>query len=101
MGSLYNISDFSEHLFWDVDKSKMDFQRNKEQIVYQTVEYGLMKDWLLLQRIYTYDELKQIVVNLRQLDKVTLAFLAHFFKLDKTAFRCYTQSQSNRDFWNS
>lgn len=55
MGSTFSISDFSEHLFWDVDKSKLDFKKNKEQIVYKVVEYGLMKDWLLIQRIYSYD----------------------------------------------
>jgi hypothetical protein len=41
------------------------------------------------------------VVNLRSMDKVTLSFLAHYFKLDKSSFRCYTESQSTTDFWNS
>jgi hypothetical protein len=101
MDTSFNILEFSEHLFWDVDRSKLDFSANKEQIVYQVVEFGLMKDWVLLQRIFNHEELKQIVVNLRQLDPVTLAYLAHFFKLDKSAFRCFSQSQSNQDFWNS
>jgi hypothetical protein len=96
-----NINEFSEHLFWDVDRTKLDFQKSKEQIVYQVVEYGLMKDWLLLQKIYNRDTLKEIVLNLRVLDKVTLAFLAHFFQVDKSNFRCYRSSQSARNFWNS
>jgi hypothetical protein len=96
-----NINDFSKHLFWDTDRDKLDFKKSKEQIVYQVVEYGLMKDWLLLQRIYSREALKEIVLNLRVLDKVTLAFLAHFFQVDKTKFRCYKNSQSAQNFWNS
>lgn len=95
------IEDFSPHLFWDINKQELDFEKSKEQIVYQVVEYGMMKDWELLQKIYSFQQLKEIVLNLRTLDRVTLAFLAHFFKVEKTMFRCYTQSQSPSSFWNS
>ena len=97
----FEITDFSPHLFWDVDKSKLDFEKSKEQIVYQVVEYGLMKDWLLLQKIYKKEVLKEIVMNLRVLDKVTLAYLSHYFQVDKTQFRCFNNSQSAQSFWNS
>lgn len=101
MSKKISIDDFSPHLFWDMDKEKIDFERSKEQIVFQVVEFGMMKDWELLQRIYPLPQLKQIVLNLRSLDKVTLSFLAHYFKVDKTKFRCYTQTQSPTSFWNS
>lgn len=95
------ITDFSPHLFWDVDKNKLDFEKSREQIVYQVVEYGQMKDWLLLQKIYSKGVLKEIVMSLRVLDKVTLAYLAHYFQVDKTQFRCFNNSQSAQNFWNS
>jgi hypothetical protein len=101
MNTTIKITDFSPHLFWDVDRDKLNFERSKEQIVYQVVEFGLMSDWLLLQRVYSFDELKKIATNLRTLDKITLSFLAHFFKIDKSEFRCYTTSQSAQNFWNS
>jgi hypothetical protein len=101
MNNVITINDFSPHLFWDVDRSKLDFKKSKEQIVYQVVEYGMMNDWLLLQQVYPKNTLKEIALNLRSLDKVSLSFLAHFFKVDKTQFRCYKQSQSNQSFWNS
>jgi hypothetical protein len=59
-----SIQDFSPHLFWDVDKNVLDVNEHKEQIVYQVVEYGLWSDWLLLQKVYTYDELKKIVLKI-------------------------------------
>ena len=95
------LENFSPHLFWDMDKSKIDFVTAKTQIVFQVVEYGLMSDWILIQKIYPPEIIKTIVLNLRTLDKVTLAYLSHFFKVDKTQFRCYKTSQSAESFWNS
>jgi hypothetical protein len=97
----YTVDLFSPHLFWDVDKSLLDFNKSKAQIIGRVVEYGLMKDWKLLQEIYSKAEIKETVCELRSLDKVTLSFLAHFLKIDKTEFRCYTLSQSTENFWNS
>ena len=62
------------------------------------VEFGLMQDWILLQQVYTHEQLREIVVNLRTLDKVTLSFLAHYFKVDKENFRCYIPAQSPQNF---
>jgi hypothetical protein len=87
------IKDFSPHLFWDMDKSKIDFEKSKSQIIFQVVEYGMMKDWNLIHQLYSREEIKKVVVNLRSLDKKTLNFLAVYFNLDKTSFRCYKNSQ--------
>lgn len=82
------INDFSPHLFWDVNRNELDFYKTKEQIIFQVVEFGLMKNWELLQKVYPKETLKEVVLNLRSLDKVTLSFLAHYLKIDKTQFRC-------------
>jgi hypothetical protein len=34
----YNIADFSPHLFWDVNKDKLDFNINKSQVIQQVLE---------------------------------------------------------------
>jgi hypothetical protein len=97
----YYISDFSPHLFWDVDRKKLDFEQSKETIIYQVLEYGVIKDWKILQEIYPKEIIKEVVLNLRQLDPVTLSFIAHYLKIDKTDFRCYKNSQSAQNFWSS
>ena len=76
MKNKFNISDFSPHLFWDTDKAELDFIKSKEEI-------------------------KNVVINIRTLDKVTLAFLSQFFNIEKTAFRCYKQNRLNPSFWSS
>lgn len=97
----YSISDFSPHLFWDTDRKKLDFLKSRETIIYQVLEYGMMNDWILLQKIYTKEIIREVVLNLRQMDPVTLSFIAHYLKVDKSVFRCYKNSQSEKSFWNS
>ena len=97
----YSISDFSPHLFWDVDRDTLDFEKSKETIIYQVLEFGMMKDWKMLQDLYSKETMKEITLNLRQLDPVTLAFIANYLKIDKTEFRCSKNSQSEQNFWNS
>lgn len=96
-----HITDFSPHLFWDMDLSQFDFEVHKSQLVFKVVTYGMMHDWELLQKAYSFESLKEVALNLRTIDKVSLSFLAHFFKVDKTAFRCYTQNLSPQGFWIS
>ncbi|MEX0812473.1 MAG: hypothetical protein WD048_09680 [Chitinophagales bacterium] len=97
----YKISDFSSHLFWDTNRDMLDFEKHKSQIIYQVLEYGEMKDWKMIQEIYDKDTLKEVTTNLRQLDVVTLSFIAHYLNIDKSEFRCYKNKQSNPNFWNS
>jgi hypothetical protein len=101
MNNAYNISDFSAHLFWDINKEQLDFDLHSAQIIQQVLEYGLMSDWLLLQKIYSPQKIKETVLKLRDLDKVTLNYLAYYYNIEKSAFRCYKQSQLSQNFWNS
>lgn len=96
----YTIDDLSTHLFWDVDKSALDFEKSKEQIVYKVLEYGLMKDWKILKEIYGMETIKNISLELRNLDAVTLSFLAATFNIDKSNFRCYKLKQSGQNNFN-
>jgi len=88
-------------LFWDTDRNTLDFDKSKAQIIYQVLEYGTLEDWKIIKAVYDKETLSQVTTNLRNLDKVTLAFIATYLNLDKTAFRCYTERPSVQDFWNS
>jgi hypothetical protein len=101
MQANYSIQDFSKHLFWDTDRDTLDFDKSKSQIIYQVLEFGTIDDWRIVQAVYDKETLRDVVTNLRNLDRVTLAFIAAYLKLDKTEFRCYTEKPSVQDFWNS
>lgn len=95
-----SIADFSPHLFWDVDKDKVDIEKNQEFLIPRTLEYGLMKDWELIKMLYGLDQIKSVSLKTRSLDDVTLSFLCTIFGLRKDEFRCYRLRQSNQHFWN-
>jgi hypothetical protein len=101
MNQEITINDFSPHLFWDVDLRELNFEKHKTHIIQKVLEYGLIKDWELLKRFYGLETIKEVSLNLRSLDAVTLSFLSAIFKINKTEFRCYKQSQLFPNLWNS
>lgn len=94
------IDDFSPHLFWDVDKNAFDLQKYDAQLVSKVLEYGNFNDWKLVREFYGLDRVKQIVLNLRTMDDLTLHYLSTYFNVDKINFRCYTLRQSTPNYWN-
>jgi hypothetical protein len=94
------VASFSKHLFCDMDKAIIDFDKHKAQVVYQVVMYGIWEDCELIRKLYPHDVLKETVLNLRAVDKKTLSYLALYFNVDKTEFRCFTETQSPQSFWN-
>ncbi|WP_396191001.1 DUF6922 domain-containing protein [Flavobacterium sp.] len=96
----YSIENLSPHLFWDVDTTTLDFEKSKIQIVYKVLEYGLISDWNIIKEIYGLETIKEISLELRTLDDVTLSYLSNLFKIDKSNFRCYKLKQSNQNFWS-
>jgi hypothetical protein len=70
----HTILDLSTHLFWDVDLNAMDFEKSKEQIIYKVLEYGLLNDWNIIKEVYGLETIKNVALELRNLDVVTLAY---------------------------
>lgn len=95
------INDFSKHLFWDVDLEGFDFEKHKTHLIQKVLEYGLIKDWNLLKTKYGLEVIKDVSLNLRSLDAVTLSFLSTIFNIEKTEFRCYKHKQLYPTYWNS
>jgi hypothetical protein len=96
-----SITDFSSHLFWDVDISTIDLEKHKEYVVHRVLEYGLMKDFILLNKIFSLEQIKDITIKLRNLDDRTLNFIAIITKTPLEKFRCYTTKQSPTKYWVS
>lgn len=42
------INQFSSHLFWDIDRDKLDWNKHRMYIVERVLEYGVLSDWKLL-----------------------------------------------------
>ena len=101
MNKEITINDFSQHLFWDVDKSSFDLDIYKVQMISKVLEYGNWNDWTFLKDYYGLEIIKEVSLNLRSLDAVTLSYLSALFSIDKTEFRCYKHKQLVQNYWNS
>ena len=94
------IQDFSPHLFWDIDADTLHFDYNKAQIIQRVLEYGLMKDWLIISGVYGLRIIAATAAQLRELEPRTLSFITNLSGLPKESFRCYSTKQSIPKHWN-
>ncbi len=91
---------FSENLFWDVDLTDIDYEKNANQIINRVLLRGNLNDWFEIKDFYGIDQLKEEVVKMRYLDARTLSFCSVYFEIPKTEFRCYNTPQSVKQLWN-
>lgn len=89
--SKYSISDFSDHLFWDFDRNKISLEQPQAQVVQRVLEYGLLKDWIVLTHLYLLNDIVQTAMKLPTLDCKAMAFLINISGVSKEDFRCYAK----------
>jgi len=95
-----NLIQLSPHLFWDVERSKIDFKKNKKWLLNRVLEYGLLKDWIVVLNYYGIEEIAQVAIQMKDLDKKTASFISVLSKIPKESFLCYTTKQLNPTHWN-
>ncbi len=94
------ITSLSPHIFWDVDVQSVDVEKNGIFVLQRVLQYGVLKDWLLLKSIMGVDNIKAFAVQLPNLDDVSISFLSNLYKIDKSEFKCYKNKQSNQNYWS-
>ncbi|MDA3890640.1 MAG: hypothetical protein PF517_03135 [Salinivirgaceae bacterium] len=101
MAENISIKDFSPHLFWDVDISKVDISKNRKWFITRVLEYGLFNDWLLLKQYYGIDQIAEISFTIRDLSKKSISFISLLSNIPKEKFSCYSTKQLTSNYWNS
>jgi hypothetical protein len=94
------INQFSTHLFWDVSKDQLDPEKSSSYIIKKVLEYGLYKDWLLLQEYYGIERIKNAAIGFRDLEPKALNMIALLSNTAREEFRCYTTKQLTNPHWN-
>ncbi len=94
------IHKLSKHLFWDVDKELLDFEKNKRFIVERVLEYGLMNDWRIIYFHYGINEIAKVAMASKILDKKNISFILALSNIPKEKFLCYSTKQSTIQHWN-
>ena len=95
-----NVANYSPHLFWDVDKNKIDLDKRKAFLVNRVLDYGVMSDWKQLVNDLGIDEIGEIAIKLRDLDPKSMSFIALLTDRKVKEFRCYTHQQSSPKHWH-
>lgn len=90
----------SNHIFWDVNKQTLDFNKHIRFVVERVLTHGKLTDWREIKTFYGLKKIKEEALQIRSLDKKTLNFLSVLFKEPKENFRCYKQIQSTNTHWN-
>jgi hypothetical protein len=76
--TVYSINDFSPHLFWDVDRNKLDLQKNKQLIVERVIQRGSRSDLQFILSYYGKQEAGELLKQVAWLNEKDMAFV-HVF----------------------
>ena len=77
------------HLFWDVDVSKVRPGANKKMIIERVITRGTLFEFMELQRFYTKKEIKETVLNCKSFSLLQIGFLSDFYQVPKKDFKGY------------
>jgi len=86
-------------LFWDVDVTSIDLQKHRAAVIERITSRGKLEEFQNILQFYGRETVKEVLLNARYLDKITLAFCSTIFHVPKTAFRCYKLAQSNPEHY--
>ena len=75
-------------------------EKNGVFVLQRVLQYGLLKDWLILKSNLGLERIKSIAVQIPVLDDVSISFLSNLLHIEKSEFRCYKNKQSNQNYWN-
>jgi len=91
---------FSQGLFRDADETKFDYEKHAGQIIPRVFMRGNVDDIKQVLHFYGREKVKQVLLETRYLDNMTLSFSMALFNLNKEDFRCYKLSLSTPQHWN-
>ena len=83
------LLNLSPHIFWDVDVNSIDMEKNGVFVLQRVLQYGLLKDWLIIKSNLGLEKMKSIAVQIPTLDDVSLSFLSNLLHFENFEFRCY------------
>ena len=78
-------------LFWNSDVNILDYTRDKKYIIERILDAGLENDEIIMWKLYSYDEIKDIAINMENLHKDKVTYMSFVLKIKETDFRCYNK----------
>ena len=91
-------SNIPSSLFWDIDISKLDWNRHKQLIVERVIQRGTLSAIKEVTEHYGIRELKSIIRQIPYLEKRDIAFVNIYFDIPLKELKCYTRKRLARNF---
>jgi hypothetical protein len=82
-------------IFWDVDYSNIDFEKNANWVIVRVFERGDVEDIRAVRRYYGEDKVKEALLNAKHLLSTRLHLAAAVIGEPIEKFRCYNPQPSN------
>jgi hypothetical protein len=76
-------------VFWNCDIDKFDYLRDKKIIIERIIDYGLENDEIIMWKLYSYDEIKDVALNMENLHEDIVTYMAFVLKVKENEFKCY------------
>ena len=83
------LSQFTKGLFWSFNIEKLDYKRDKDLIIEQIIEAGLQNDEIIMWKIYKYEDIKNVAINMDYMRYDTLKYMSFVLKVNEDNFKCY------------
>jgi hypothetical protein len=87
------LFDLTKGLFWNSDISKLDYIRDREYIISRIIEAGLENDEIIMWKLYSYEDIKSVSVNIENLHPDKVIYMSFVLKIEESAFKCYKKKQ--------
>lgn len=88
------LEQLSEHLFWDVDRRRVDPLANAGFLLPRIMDRGTRADVQLAWTFYGDKRVQEILLAAPSLTRKTIAFFANQFQLPREAFRAYNRASN-------
>ncbi|MCL2800135.1 MAG: hypothetical protein FWD28_00050 [Treponema sp.] len=83
------LTQFTNGLFWNFNKDKIDFFKHKDLIIERVIEAGLENDEILMWKLYKYKDIKKVAINMESLIYEKLEYIAFVLKINEKKFKSY------------
>jgi hypothetical protein len=85
-----------KEVFWNCDLSILDYKKDKNIIIERIIGYGLENNEIIMWKMYTYNEIKNVAVNIEYLEMDKIIYHAFVLNIDEKEFKCYGKKQWNK-----
>ena len=89
----------NKRIFWDVDYTKLDFEKKASFIIERVFERGDVEDIRMCRRFYGDEKIEQVLLSAIYLPLRKIYLASAVLNKPLNAFRCYTLRQLNPELY--